>query len=122
MIRNEEILEDSTLPILTHPEAEARGQVQFCQNSIINLFEKRDSPSTKEFPDVKIKRQLIDYYLRGISSLTSQYGIYTEEFSSPNAFHDKYLIQTDDVDIEYSKFLQNTLKKYNIKTDKKQVH
>ena len=122
MIRNEEILEDSTLPILTHPEAEARGQVQFCQNSIINLFEKRDSPSTKEFPDVKIKRQLIDHYLRGISSLTSQYGIYTEEFSSPNAFHDKYLIQTDDVDIEYSKFLQNTLKKYNIKTDKKQVH
>ena len=37
-------LEDSTLPFLKHPQAEARGQVQFCQNLIINLFENRDSP------------------------------------------------------------------------------
>ena len=104
MIRNEENLQDSTLPFLTHPQAEARGQVQFCQNLIVNLFEKGDSPCTKEFPDVKIKRQLLDHYLKGICSLTSQYGIYTIEISSPNAFHDKYLIQTDDVDIKLSSF------------------
>ena len=53
MIRNEENLEDWTLPFLKHPTAEAREQVQFCQNLIINLIEKGDSPCTKEFPDVK---------------------------------------------------------------------
>ena len=57
----------------------------------------------KKFPDVKIKRQLLDHYLKSIRSLTSQSGIYTIEIRSPNAFHDRYLIQTDDEDIEFSK-------------------
>ena len=96
MFRNEENLEDSVLPSLIHSLTEARGQVQFCQNLIANLFEKGDSSCTKEFPDVKIKRQLLDRYLKGICSLTSQYGIYAIEIRSPSAFHDKYLIQTDD--------------------------
>ena len=87
MIRNEENLEDSTLPILIPPSAESRGQIQFCQNLIVNLFEKGDSPCNKDLREVKIKRQLNDQYLKVISSLTSQYGIYTIEMSSPNAFY-----------------------------------
>ena len=62
------------------------------------------------FPDVKMKRQLLDHYLKGICSLTSHYGIYTIEIRSPNAFHDRYLIQTDDVDIEFSKVFSQYIK------------
>ena len=110
MIRSEDNLEDSVLSFLIHPQAEARGQVQFCQNLIANLFEKGDCPCKNEFPDVKFKKNLPDHYLKGICSLTSQYGIYTIEISSPNAFHVKYLIQTDDVDIEFSKVFKEYIK------------
>ena len=65
---------------------------------------------TREFPDVKIKRKLLDHYLKGICSLKSQYGIYTIEIKSPKAFHDRYLIQTDDVDIEFSKVFTQYIK------------
>ena len=84
--------------------------MEFCQNLIANLFEKGESPRTKKFPDVKIKRQLLDPYLKGICSLTSQYGIYTIEISSPNKFYDKYLIQTDDVDFDFSKVFTEYIK------------
>ena len=110
MIRNDENLEVSTLSFLIHPQAEARGQVQLSKNLMANLFEKGDSPCTNDFPDVKINRQFHDHYLKGICSLTSQYGIYTIEIISPNAFHDKYLIQTDDVDIEFSKVFTEYIK------------
>ena len=110
MIRKEDNPENSVLPFLISPLTEARGQVQFCQNLIANLFEKGENPCTREFPDVKIKRQLLDHYLKGICSLTSQYGIYTIENRSPNAFHDRYLIQTDDVDIEFSKVFTHSTK------------
>ena len=85
MIQNEENLEEnSILPFLINPlVADARGQVQFCQNLNVNSFEKGYSPCTKEFPDVKIKRQLLDLYLKGICNITSQYGKYTLEISSP---------------------------------------
>ena len=108
MIRNEDNPENSVLPLIS-PSTEPRGQIEFYQNLIENLFEKGESPCTKEFPDVKFKRQLLDHYLKGICSLSSQYGIYTIEIRSPNAFQDRYLIQTDDVDIEFSKlFTQYT--------------
>ena len=110
MIRNDENLEVSTLSFLIHPQAEARGQVQLCKNLMANLFEKGDSPCTNDFPDVKINRQFHDHYLKGICNLTSQYRIYTKETISPNAFHDKYLIQTDDVDIEFSKVFTEYIK------------
>ena len=103
MIRNEDNPENSVLPLLISPLTEPRGQVQFCQNLIANLSEEGESPYTKQFSDVKIKRQLFDHYLKGICSLKSQYGIYTIEIRSPNAFHYRYLIQADDVDIEFSK-------------------
>ena len=50
-----------------------------------------------------MKRQLLDPYIKGIFSLTSYYGIYTIKIRSLNTFYDKYLIQTDDVDLEFSK-------------------
>ena len=75
--------------------------MKFCKNLISNLVEKGESPCTNEFLDVKIKRQLLHPYIKGICSLTSHYGIYTIEIRSLNAFHDRYLIQTDNVDIEF---------------------
>ena len=75
MIRNEDKPENSVLPFLKHSLTEARGQVQFCQSLITNLFEKGKSPFKRDFPDLKIKRQLLDHYLTRICSLTSQYEI-----------------------------------------------
>ena len=98
---------------LINPLAETRGQINFCQNLIANLFEKGDSPCKKEFPEERIKRQLLDHYLKGIYNLTQQYAIYTMEISSPNTFHGRYLNQTDDLDIEFSKVSTEYIK--NIK-------
>ena len=56
------------------------------------------------------KRQLLDHYLKGICSLTSHFGIYTNEIISPNASHNRYLIQTDNVDIEFSKVFTQYIK------------
>ena len=112
MIPNEESFEEnSILPFLIHPQVEAREQVQFCQNLIVNLFEKGDSPCTKKFPDVKIKRQLLDPYLKDICKKTSQYGVFTIEISSPNSFYGRYLIQTENVDMEFSKDFTEYIKK-----------
>ena len=66
MIRNEDNPENSVLPIVISPLTEPRRQVQFCQNLITNLFEKGERPCTKKIPGVKIKRQFLDQYLKGI--------------------------------------------------------
>ena len=95
---------------MINPLAEDRGQVQFFRNLIANLFEKGDSPCKREFPEVKIKSQLLDHYLKGTCNITQQNGIYTIEISSPNTFHGRYLIQIDDVDIEFSKVFTEYIK------------
>ena len=59
---------------------------------------------------MKIKRQLLDHYHKCIYSFTSKYGIYTTEIRSPNAFHDRHLIQTDDVVIDFSKVFTQYIK------------
>ena len=85
-----------------------RGQTRFCKNLLVNLFEPRISPCKAKFPDVKIKRQIIEHYLKDICNLTQQYGIYTIEFSTPRTAHGKYVIQTDEIDLEFSKvFIEN---------------
>ena len=86
------------------------GQHIFCKNLLLNLFEPGISPCKTEFPDVKIKRQIIDHYLKDICNLTQQYGIYSIEFSSPNQNHNKYIIQTDDLDLEFSKVFSEYIK------------
>ena len=80
-----------------------RGQTQFCKNLLVILFEPGISPCKAEFSDVKIKRQIIEHYLKDICNLTQQYGINTIEFSTPRTAHNKCVIQTDDIDLEFSK-------------------
>ena len=87
-----------------------RGQHDFCKNLLLILFEPGLSPCKTEFPDVKIKRQIIEHYLKGICNLTQQYGIYTIEFSTPNPSHRKYVIQTDNLDLEFSKVFLEYIK------------
>ena len=74
------------------------------------MFEPGFSPGKAEFPDVKIKRQIIEHYLKDICNLTQQYGIYTIEFSTPNTNHRKYVIQTDDLELELSKVFLEFIK------------
>ena len=87
-----------------------RGQHDLCKNLLLNLFEPGISPCKAKFPDVKIKRQIIEHYLKNICNLTQQYGIYTIEFSTPNPNHRKYVIQTEFLDLEFSKFFLEYIK------------
>ena len=41
---------------------------------------------------------------------SQQHGIYTIELQSPSTFHGKYLLQTDDVDIEFLKVFTEYVK------------
>ena len=119
MSQNEESKdENSILTFLINSLTDLRGQTQFCQNLIANLVQKRTSACTAEFPEVKIKRQIIDHYLKRLCNLTQQYGIYTIEIQLPSKFHCRYLLQTDDVDIEISKVFTEYIKKYNTKITK----
>ena len=86
-----------------------RGQHDFCKNLLVILFEPGISPC-KAFPDVKIKRQTNEHHLKDICNLTQQYGIYTIELSTPNTNHRKYVIQTDDLELEFSKVLLESIK------------
>ena len=87
-----------------------RGQHDFCKNLLVNLFEPGISPCKAEFPDVKIKRQIIEHYLKDICNLTQQYGIYTIEFSTTKTAHRKYVIQTDDAELEFLKVFLEYIK------------
>ena len=87
-----------------------RGQTRFCKNLLVNLFEPGISPCKSEFPDIKIKRQIIERYLKDVCSLTQIYGIYTIEISTPRTLHGKYIIQTDDIDLEFSKVFTEYIK------------
>ena len=87
-----------------------RGQTRFCKNLLVNLFDPGISPCKLEFPDIKIKRQIIEHYLKEICNLTQQYGIYTIEISIPRTSHNKYVIQTDDIDLEFSNVFTEYIK------------
>ena len=101
--------DDDIFPFIVDATTD-RGQHIFCKNLLLNLFEPGISPCKTEFPDVKIKRQIIDHYLKDICNLTQQYGIYSIEFNSPNQNHSKYVIQTDDLDLEFSKVFSEYIK------------
>ena len=109
--------EDSVFPFIIISLTEDRGQTQFCHNLIANIFEQGISPCKAEFPEIKIKRQIVDHYIKRICYLTQQYGIYTIELSTTRNFHGKYVIQTDNVDIEFSKLFTE----YNIKIHREQI-
>ena len=94
--------EEAVFPFLID-SLDDRGQTRFCKNLLVNLLEPGISPCKAEFPDVKSKRHFIEHYLKDICNLAEQYGIYTIEFSTPNTAHGKYVIQTDDIELEFSK-------------------
>ena len=96
-----------------------RGKTRFCKNLLVNLFKPGIGPCKSEFPDIKIKRQIIELYLRDICNLTQQYGIYTIEFSTPRTLHDKYVIQTDDIDLEFSKVFTEYIKSIQYQNSQK---
>ena len=113
MSQNEDSEEDENciLPFLFNSLTDNRGQTQFCQNLTVKSFEKGVSPCTAELPEVRIKRQIIDHYLKRLCYLTQQYGISTIEILSPSKFHGRYLLKTGDVDIEISKVFTEFIKK-----------
>ena len=87
MIQNEESEDENfILPFIITSLTDDKGQTKFCQNLIANLFERVVSPCTAEFPEVKIKRQIVDLYLKGICNLTQQYENYTVEIQTPSKF------------------------------------
>ena len=47
--------ENSVFSFLINSLTADRGQIQFCQNLIANLFERGNSPCTTEFPEIKSK-------------------------------------------------------------------
>ena len=102
--------ENSFFQFLINSLTDDRGQTQFCQSLITNLFERGNSPFKTKFPEVKIKRQIMDHYLKEICNIQQQYGIYYIEISSPIKFHGKYLIQRDDIDKEFSKVFTEYIK------------
>ena len=57
-----------------------------------------------------MKRQILDHCLKDICNITSFYGIFTIEIASPNLNDIRHQIETDDIDIEFSKFFTNYLK------------
>ena len=101
--------EEAVFPFIINSITD-RGQTRFCKNLLANLLERGISPCKAEFPEIKIKRQIIEHYLKEICKLTQQYGIYTIEISTPRTFHGKYVIQTDDIDLEFSKVFTEYIK------------
>ena len=85
-----------------------KGQVKFCKNLLLNLFEPGSSPCKAEFPDIRIKRQILDHYVKDIAKITQQYGIYTIGIRTID--DKKYIFQTDDLDLEFSKVFTEYIK------------
>ena len=100
---NKKFHDNSILPLvfikpLNDP---SRGQVQFCQNLILNLFEKGLSPCKQDFPEVQFKRQILDHYPKVICNFTSHYGILKVETASI-----KQNKKTPNTNRRFRKFLQ----------------
>ena len=60
----------------------------------------------------RYKNQKTNYrtLFKDICSLTQQYGIYTIEISTPRTLHGKYVIQTNDIDLKFSKVFTEYIK------------
>ena len=110
--------EEAVFPFLINSLSD-RGQTRFCKNLLVNLFELGISPCKAEFLDIKIKKRIIEHYLKDICNLTQQYGIYTIEFSTPRTIHGKYVIQTDDIDLEFSKVFTEYIKSIQYQNSQK---
>ena len=104
---DESIDHEQVFPFVIDSDTD-RGQVKFCKNLLINLFEPGTSPCKTEFPDIRIRRQLIDHYVKDIAKITQQYGIYTIGICTLD--NKKYVLQTDDLDLDFSKVFTDYIK------------
>ena len=64
--------EHSIFPFIITSVTDDGGQTQFFNLLIANLFKQRTSPCKAEFPEIKIKRQIVDHYLKERCNLTQQ--------------------------------------------------
>ena len=92
---------------MTTPEDNSK---LFRYNLIANLFKKRIWLCKQEYPEVQTKRQILDHYLKDICKITSHHGIFTIEIASPKPNHKIHQLQTDDIDIEFSKVFKDYTK------------
>ena len=106
---DESLDEEAVFPFIID-SVNDKGQKLFCKNLLANLFERRISPCKADFTEVKFRRQIIEPYLKEICNLTQQYGIYTIEISTPRTSHSKYVIQTDDICLDFSKVFTEYIK------------
>ena len=86
--------DDSILFLVFHPQSDSARIV----NLIANIFDKGNSPCTQEFPEIKIKRQTLDHYVKGIFNIASYYGIFTIESLPSQPSQTTHQIQTDNID------------------------
>ena len=96
---------NSVFPFIIYSITEYRGQRQFCTNLNANVLEQGISPCKAEIPEAKIKRQIIDHYLKGICNLTQPYEIYTIEFSTEIQYHSQQISNSTRLNI--GKLLKN---------------
>ena len=57
----------------------------------------------QNFPEVKIRRQILHHYPLGISNHTSFYGMFNFELSPSQTNQKPHRIQTEDIDLDFSK-------------------
>ena len=98
-----------------------RGQVLLCHNFIVNLFEKGNCPCKQEFLEVRLKRQILDHYLKSRSKITSFYGIIPIEIVTSKTNHITHQIQTNDIDIEISKVFTDYIKIIQRQNSQRQI-
>ena len=48
-------------------------------NLVANLFKKGKSPCIQDFPEIRIKRQILDHYIKGDSNTNPSHGIFAIE-------------------------------------------
>ena len=99
---NKNFDDNSILPFFIQPQSDAktilpktRGQVQFCHNLNINLFEKGNIPCKQEFREYEKNDKFMTTSSKVYAKITSFYG-YSQSKSAQQ-------IQTDDRDIEFLK-------------------
>ena len=81
-----------------------------CHNLIANLFEKGNSSCEQEIPEVRIKRHILEHYLKSICNITSYYGIFFIEKLQSQANEKLHQKQTDDIDLEFPVVLTECIK------------
>ena len=108
-----------SLPLLLSQKViplEDRYSFVIIQSQIYSL--KGNSPCKQTFPDIGTRRRVLDHYLKGICKITSYYRMFTNEVLPSQTNQTQHQIQTDDIDLDFSKLLKQI---FNIKNHKEQI-